>query len=209
MKKVLIPLMLLLSVPLPASVYAYLSLSYGVSYDTNVFSDPLPDWDLDDMNFQYEKRVSNEVSISSDIFFDSGPAGLSLWFNMGFPFSVERAEYDGSDYTWSSVSDALPSISFAVGPTFRYNIGSIMDLFLSLRLGFGSYDFFDTGMTLNIVVDGGVRFFPTDRIIISLGGIYDARIMKYLNDESAIYQAGYIMLGIGGYVSVGVRVGDK
>ena len=59
-----------------------------------------------------------------------------------------------------------------------------------------------------MLADGGVRFFTGERLVITAGAIYDAHLMKYLSDSmTALYDQGYIMLSIGGYVSIGVRIG--
>ncbi len=207
MRKIIVLLiLLLLSVPLLASAYAYLSASYGISYNTNVFSDPLPSWDEDDMNFEYERNFSHSISLSADIFFSDGPAGLSVSVLMGLPFY--SVEYDYGNGTWHG-SSKLPYISIAAGPVFRYDTG-ILDLFLALRAGIGADDFYRTGMTFDLIADGGLRFFPSDRIAITVGALYDARLMKfYIGNADYVYEQGYIMLGLGGYVSVGIRVGDR
>ena len=189
-----------------ASPYAYINASYGISYDTNVFSDPLPSWDEEDMNFDYQKNVSNAFSLSADIFFSSGPAGLSVSALLGIPFHSEV--YDYGSGVWGG-ADALPYITLSIGPTFRYDTGPL-DLFLSLRAGIGADDFYRTGITFDIIVDGGIRFFPTERMVVSVGALYDARLMKfYIGNLDYVYEPGYIMLGLGGYVSVGIMVGDR
>ena len=120
MKKILLLIMLsLLSIPAFASPYAYINASYGIAYNTNVFSSPLPDWDEDDMNFDYERRVSTLLSLDADVFFNEGPAGLSVKAVMGVPVFSEKASYDGSGYIWEG-SDAISSLSFSIGPVFRY-----------------------------------------------------------------------------------------
>ena len=189
-----------------ASPYAYINASYGISYDTNVFSDPLPSWDEEDMNFDYQKNVSNALSLSADIFFSSGPAGLSVSALLGIPFHSEV--YDYGSGVWGG-ADALPYITLSIGPTFRYDTGPL-DLFLSLRAGIGADDFYRTGITFDIIVDGGIRFFPTERMVVSVGALYDARLMKfYIGNLDYVYEPGYIMLGLGGYVSVGIMVGER
>ena len=109
---------------------------------------------------------------------------------------------------WGS-ADALPYITLSIGPTFRYDTGPL-DLFLSLRAGIGADDFYRTGITFDIIVDGGIRFFPTERMVVSVGALYDARLMKfYIGNLDYVYEPGYIMLGLGGYVSVGIMVGER
>ena len=198
--------LLIISLSLYASPYAYISASAGLSYDTNAFSSPLPIWDEDDMNFDYERRISTLLSLDADVFFNDGPAGLSAKAVIGVPVSSEKAVYDGMDYTWKR-ADAISSLSFSLGPVFRYRMG-VADLFLSIRMGLGSYDMFSTGFTFDLQADGGVRFFAGERLVITAGAIYDAHLMKYLTDSStALYEQGYMMLSIGGYLSIGVRVG--
>ena len=198
--------LLALSLPLMAAPYAYVSASGGLAYDTNAFSTPLPIWNEDDMNFDYERRVSTLLSLDADVFFNEGPAGLSVKAVMGVPVFSEKASYDGSGYIWEG-SDAISSLSFSIGPVFRYRMG-IADLFLSMRLGIGSYDFFSTGFTFDVLADGGVRFFAGEHLVITAGAIYDAHMMKYLSDSTtALYDQGYMMLSVGGYVSIGVRIG--
>ena len=209
MKKaaVIVILLVLASVPAFSSPYAVLSASYGVSYDTNAFSYPLPSWEEGEMNFSYERRVSHHAALSGDVFFGDGPAGISASFVMGFPLMAERAEYDGQDYLWKK-DEVLPFLSISAGPVFRYRT-SAADLCLALRLGVGTYDFFETGFTLDLVADASVRFPAGDRIVISLGGIYEAHLMKFSPESvTQIYEPGYIMLGLGGYVSVGIKVGN-
>ena len=198
--------LLALALPLAAAPYAYLSASGGLAYDTNAFSSPLPIWNEDDMNFDYERRTSALLSLDADVFFNDGPAGLSVKAVLGVPLLSEKALYDGNGYIWGS-SDAISSLSFSIGPVFRYRMG-IADLFLSIRFGVGSYDFFSSGFTFDMLADGGVRFFTGERLVITAGAIYDAHLMKYLSDSmTALYDQGYIMLSIGGYVSIGVRIG--
>lgn len=207
MKKILLLIMLsLLSIPAFASPYAYINASYGITYNTNVFSSPLPDWDEDDMNFAYQRNFSNSLSISSEIFFSDGPTGLSVSLLLGLPFYSK--EYDYPEGIWND-TDKFPYFSIAIGPVFRYDTG-ILDLYLSIRAGIGADDFYKTGMTFDLIVDGGIRFFTSNRLSVSVGALYDARLMKfYIGNTDYVYEPGYIMLGLGGYVSLGIRVGDR
>ena len=198
--------LIVLALPVSASSYAYINASYGVSYNTNVFSDPLPSWDEDDMNFTYERNFSHTISLSSDIFFSDGPAGLSASLTLGVPFYSKSYDYSGG--IWHD-TDTLPYLTIALGPTFRFDTGPL-DLFLSIRAGIGADDFYRTGMTFDIIVDGGIRFFPTDRLVVSIGALYDARLMKfYIGNLDYVYEPGYIMLGLGGYLAIGLRVGNR
>ena len=203
---ILASLLLICVFSLHAAAEISLVPSVGWTYDTNVFSDPLPSWDEEDMNFDYQKNVSNALSLSADIFFSSGPAGLSVSALLGIPFHSEV--YDYGSGVWGS-ADALPYITLSIGPTFRYDTGPL-DLFLSLRAGIGADDFYRTGITFDIIVDGGIRFFPTERMVVSVGALYDARLMKfYIGNLDYVYEPGYIMLGLGGYLSVGIMVGER
>ena len=206
-KSIAVLLFLVSALPLIASPYAYISGSAGAAFETNAFSSPLPDWDPEDMNFSYKQKTAGTVSISADIFFKEGPAGLSAAVSTSFPF-ISKV-YDSTSGRWEDNGSHLPSLSFSAGPVFRYGIGS-SDLFLSIRGGVGTDDLFSSGLTFDVIIDGGVRFFLSERMMISIGAVYDARLMKfYLDDLNRVYEPGYIMLSIGGYVGVGIRVGER
>ena len=203
---------------LPLTASPSLDLRAGAlwSYDTNVFSSPLPTGYNADGDFpnggEFLKRHNVGVHLGADIFSgNESRFGLSTALALSFPVSSVSIVPEGEGNDWSYVkSDSLEeqhaSLFLSIGPVFRYSFGSV-EIVFPIRLSVGSYDWFTTGFVFGVAIEPGVNIFVDDDFFITFSAIYDAHMMKFLYSVSEIYDAGYIMLTAGFYAGCGIRIG--
>lgn len=191
--------------------------SVGWTYDTNVFSDPLPtgyEEGAHPAGGEFLKRQNIALSLSSDFFFVSGSRfGLSLAVYSGFPYHSTSIIPEGNGYDWEyAVRDSLKSqhVSFFIscGPVFRYSFGSA-SLSLPIRFSVGSYDWFTSGVVIGVHLQPTVEIDLSERMFLSFSLAYDAHLMKFLFSMRQAYAPGYIMLTAGAYCGVGFRFGGQ
>ncbi|GEM_PF-6196185 len=202
----------------------YMTGSYLWSYDTNVFSNPMVKNATTNSAWQqirkidpYIKRFNNGFKLTSDMFFSKeGRTGLSISFDIGFPYKATEYEPDTEDLNnsnWEYKSkDALDkqktSIFFGLGPAFRVILGRV-DIALALRFSLGSYDYFDNNVIFGIQADPYVNVFISEDIYMTAGLHYDAHLMYFYLSGDEIYLPNYIKLTAGAFVGVGYKFGSE
>lgn len=199
------------------SASMYFTLNNIYTYDTNAFSNPLPQNAGASFleSAEYIKRHNIGLNFASDTYFSSkARTGLSVSATVLFPFHAATIKPEG-DFggDWEYVSkDSLmgqrPATFFAIGPVFRAAFEHI-DIGLALRGSIGSYDRFESGIDVGIQAQPFANFLINDSSYLSFGLMYDAHVMKFIYDEEKIYEKNYLMLTTGAYVGVGVVVGER
>ena len=162
---------------LSAGMEFYLRPSFIVTYDTNVFSDPLPHYTVQTGLIQ---RTGLGLFLDNDVFFsESGKAGLSISFLYGHPVRTEawienegKIGDDNNDGMW--VFEAAPSLYFATGPMFRAQLGGV-DIGIALRLSIGSINLFKDSFNLGLQAEPYVMIpLGSERWKLNVGFLYDA-----------------------------------
>lgn len=213
---ILLSIALLLSFSL-SSTAMYFSLNNTYTYDTNAFSDPLPQnaGETFLQNAEYLKRHNVGLNFTFDTFFSpKSRTGLSVSTILSLPFKSTTFKPEGDlagdwEYVPSdSLSEQKIAFFFSVGPVFRAAFEKV-DLSLALRASVGSYDFFTTGVVMGLQAQPFVNFFINDGTYLSFGLLYDAHMMKFIYDEKKIYEDHYIMLSAGAYIGLGIVVGER
>ena len=186
------------------------------SYDTNAFSDPLPEGYSLDSGYpnggEFLKRQNIGLHLSSDIYFvDESRIGLSSFLSFRFPYSSLSIIPEGEGYDWeyreeNSLSRQHVSLFCGLGPVFRFSAGPV-DILLPIRLSLGSYDWFTSGIVVGVSIEPGINISVTDTVFLSFAFTYDAHLMKFFFSTREVYDQGYIMLTAGAYAGVGFRFG--
>lgn len=216
-RKVLTIMVVLLA--FASSLYAglelYLRPNFIVTYDTNVFSDPLPRYEADTGLLQ---RTGVGLFLDTDLFFrEGGSTGLSLSFLYSHPVDSHAWIVEGTgtgeddadrvnDGRWVFTQD--PSIYFAIGPMFRGEVGRA-SLGIAVRASVGSINLFSDSVNLGVQIEPYLMV-PVghDDWLLSAGFVYDAHFYDFLlNDPAHIYRTDYFLLTIGGYVGITYRWG--
>lgn len=200
-------LLLLFSLSLWAGGEVFLRPNFLVSYDTNVFSDPIPK--VGDTG--YLKRLGLGLYLDADYFFsEEGRTALSLSFLYSQPVRTETqivgSNQDGkNDWIFSE----QPDLYFAFGPMFRGQVGPV-DLGIAIRLSVGSISVFDGNVNLGVQIEPYIMVpLFSDHWYLCAGFLYDAHFYDFLLDGSdQIYRDGYFLLTLGGYVGVTYRWGE-
>lgn len=205
----LIPLLMLMLLPAFSGEESFLSVSLGWSYDTNVFSSPLPTgYDpADDYpnGGKYIKRHNLSLGIDYDLYFtEESKVGLSWSAVFGLPLKVVTITPSLVDnelvHTYADeTKNSMWSFCTGFGPVFRFS-WDIFTLSLPIRCSIGTYDWFTTGIAIGLNISPSLRVGINDTIAISASLTYDAHLMKFLFGDSHVYDAGYIMLNMGASV---------
>ena len=212
----LLLLFIFLSVSMSAAVSTDVRGTLGWTYDTNAFSNPLPQGYPIDSGYpnggEFLQRHNQNIGCTADLIFTSDSRiGLSIFANLGIPVHSRSIIPEGEGYDWDyvvydSLSSQDLSLFLGVGPLFRYNIGQV-ELLLPVRFSVGSYDWFTTGFVVGVVIEPTFQVFVTDDVFISFSMLYDAHLMKLFYSTSQVYDYGYIMLTAGVTLGAGFRFG--
>lgn len=223
MKKFITLLFLIsISTLLFSSPSMYFKASYDISYDSNVYSEPLPryadaTWLNNKVNEPYFKRYNHGISLTEDQFFSpTGRTGLSLNVKMGKAFKCDEfiPEGDFSSATWEYVkhdglSDEKMKIFMSIGPIFRAQFGPV-DLGIALRGSVGSFDLFKDGVIVGVQAEPYINVFLTNTLFLNAGVYYDAHLMYfYTNDENNWFKDGYTSISMGAFIGLGIKIGDR
>lgn len=223
MKKAIVTVILFVIISLPcfAQIAAYLSLGFEYSYDTNVFSDPLPTYDSGSwLNWRREnpflKRHSLGFALSGDYFFqENARVGLSTALSVKFPIKAttvtpipedEDAGFAGEwNYHASDSSEYQKTAFFgALGPVFRASFGPV-DLGVAVRLSIGFYDAEKKEIVVGLQAEPYLDIFMNKHIYMNLKFTYDAHLMRFIESETQFFDQNYQMLSIAPSIGVGVR----
>lgn len=217
---------------LSAGAEFYLRPNFLVSYDTNVFSDPLPKYEentYEERQFTgFLKRTGLGLFLDMDVFFsESGRTGLSVSFLYGHPISTEAWVVEGEkklptgnnaeekinaipikDGTWV-LDSTEPSLYFAIGPMFRGKLGGV-DIGIAVRASAGSVNLFKDSVNLGLQIEPYIMVpLGSDHWKLSAGLLYDAHFFDFLlNSKDKIYRDDYFLLTLGGYVGITYRWGN-
>lgn len=214
---------LLCAVALSASPSYSIRASYLLSYDTNVYSNPMvrygdANWLSNKVNDPYIKRWNNGINADLTLFFSpSSKAGLSIGFDNGWAYSDKKyipvQENEGSwdywDYKEYDNDDSHMRTFFSIGPTFRAMFGPI-DLGIVVRGSVGTYDLFKEYIIAGVHAELYMSYFIANGFFITGGLLYDAHLMEfYLHNDSSWYKANYTMMTIGPYIGFGYNFGKR
>ena len=207
-----------------AGVETYAALGFDYSFDTNVFSDPLPTYDASDgfewLSWRRENpfliRHSFGLNITSDIFFqESSRTGLSLALSLRFPFKattitpIPEDEATGFAGPWEyrsreSISEQHPALFGAIGPVFRIQFGSV-DIGVATRISIGSYDFDVHEIVMGIQASPFINAFISDMVYINLRLEYDAHLMRFIESSTQFFDLNYQMITLAPSLGIGIR----
>ncbi len=197
--------------------------SYLLSYDTNVYSNPMvrygdAGWLEGKVKDPYIKRWNNGINADFTLFFSPvSKMGLSLGFSNGWAYSdkkyIPEQETSGSWDYWSykeyDNEDSSMRMFFSVGPTFRAMFGPL-DLGIVIRGSVGSYDLFKEYIIAGIQAELYMNYFIAKGFFVTGGVFYDAHLMEfYLHNDSSWYKANYTMMTIGPYIGFGYNFGKR
>lgn len=192
---------------LSAGMEFYLRPSFIVTYDTNVFSDPLPHYTVQTGLIQ---RTGLGLFLDNDVFFsEGGKTGLSVSFLYSHPVQTDAwivNETNGDEGRW--VLETEPSLYFATGPMFRAQFGGV-DIGIALRLSIGSINLFKDSFNLGLQAEPYVMIpLGSESWKLNVGFLYDAHFFDFLlDDPQSIYRDRYFLLTIGGYVGISYKWG--
>lgn len=193
---------------LEAGMELYIRPNFAVTYDTNVFSDPLPKYTQETGLLQ---RTGIGFYFDTDLFFaEGGRTGLSLSFLYSHPVDshawIIPGDSDNDNDTWVFTEE--PSIFIAYGPMFRGRVG-LVDLGIALRVSVGSINLFNDSMNLGLQAEPYVMMpLGSENWLLSAGFLFDAHFYDFLfHEPHEFYRNGYFMLTIGGYVGITYRWG--
>ena len=233
MRRFLLFLLLIsISFPLFASYTVYIAPVFGVTYDTNFFSNPLPqDADVDYLEWKnthpFEHRVDLGGSIRADMYFDEDAiTGLSLYFSMRYPFwrktiTPHAISSDGSmieeggfteDGAWEYVettdtSWGVPAFYFSLGPAFRYQMG-IADIGVDVRLSVGSRNLFES-IELGLSVEPFLHVAFDENYFFAFSFNYDAHFYNFIKNDRYIYEPNFFKLSLSAHIGVGFLFGER
>lgn len=207
-----------------AGMETYAMLGFNYSFDTNVFSDPLPTYDASDgfswLTWRSENpfllRHNLGLGISADIFFkESSRTGLSMSISVGFPIKatsitpVPEDETTGFAGNWeyqsrNSTSEQHPSLFGSIGPVFRVQFGPV-DIGVATRISIGSYDIYAHEIVLGIQASPFVNAFMSDMVYIGLCLTYDAHLMRFIESNTQFFDLDYQMITLAPSIGIGIR----
>lgn len=220
MKRKVLFVILLLSLfllPLFARVQNYISLSGVYSYNTNVFSDPMPTY-FSETNFKYRqsspymKEYSAGLKLDYSLFFSSkGHSGISLSLAVGKPLYrisyTPEGTYADPYYVVSKESDFDYWYGLiSIGPSFRWNVG-FLDYGVSIRAHIGVMEPISNK---NLVF--GVEYSPYARFLIgpayvNIGCSLYSHVVKFVtSSDTKWYEEYFFMLSIMPYIGVGIKI---
>ena len=184
----------------------YLRPNFVATYDTSVFSSPLPKRE----NAAYMKRTGLGLYFDADFFLhDDSRAGLSLSFLYSEPVKIDNVIVgtpDDSAYYWVYTQD--PDLYFAIGPMFRAQLGPV-SLGIAIRAEVGSNNLFTDSLNLGVQVEPYIMVpLGTESWQLSAGLLYDAHFYDFLlQDEEHYYRPDYFLLTVGGYIGITYKWG--
>lgn len=223
MKKLITVLFLIaISTVLFASPSTYFKVVYDISYDSNVYSEPLPryadaNWLNGKVTEPYFKRLNHGISLTVDQYFSpKGRTGLSINAKIGNAFKCDDfiPEGDFNSATWEYVkhdglADEKLKVFLSIGPIFRAQFGKF-DLGIALRGSAGSFDLFVDGVIVGIQAEPYVNVFFNDSIFLNVGAYFDAHLMYlYTKHEDLWFKDGYTAISMGAFVGVGIKLGER
>ena len=173
-----------------------------MTYETNVFSDPLPR----DNEKGYLQRTGLGGYLDVDYFFsEDGKTALSFSFLYSHPVSSRTRIY-GTEPLDEWVLTEDPSIFFSFGPMFRAQLGSV-DFGVAIRASIGSINLFRDSVNLSLQVEPFVTVpLGSENWNLSAGMIYNAHFYDFLlGDTENIYRKDFFLLTLGGYIGIAYR----
>ena len=226
-KKTIAPLIIavIISTNIFASFDNYMTLNFEYSYDTNVFSSPLPQFEQFDPNYTWLKwRVENPFikrhSLGLNFTYDgyvkdSSRVGLSVALAVKFPiqetnyipeaYNQEIGFGSGWDYTeFKNNKNFKTAIFGAVGPTFRAQF-KYADVGIAIRLSLGAYTYEDNELILGIQVEPYCNLFINDMFYVSFKFTYDGHLLRFIKDENKIFDPYYQMLTAAPSIGLGIK----
>ncbi len=147
-----------------------------------------------------------------DIYFDEQfTTGMSAAIAVSYPLTSRSVRPVGTGFDWEyseydSTGEQKALLQFGFGPVFRFDAGDV-EIILPIRFSVASFDCFSSGVLVGVWIDPAVNVFITDRIFFTGGIQYNAHLMKFLFNESRVYEAGYIKLSVGLFAGIGIRMG--
>ena len=192
-----------------ATAQVYLRPAFFAGYETNVFSDPLPQYTV---GGSYIQRTGVGFTLNTDFFFkEDSRTGLSLSFMYSHPVQTDAwttANLEENPEAGWVFADK-PSLYFALGPVFRADL-DVVELGIAIRASVGSVNLFENSVNL------GVQFEPyilvplvSEHWMFNAGLIFDAHFYDFLLDSvSQYYRTEYFMMTLGGYVGITYRWGQ-
>lgn len=193
---------------LSASGELFLRPGFLVTYETNVFSDPLPIYKESNKEDGkgYLQRTGLGGYLDVDYFFsEDGKTALSFSFLYSHPVSSRTRIYGNSAFAeWVLTED--PSIFFSFGPMFRAQLGSV-DFGVAIRASIGSINLFRDSVNLSLQVEPFVTVpLGSENWNLSAGMIYNAHFYDFLlGDTENIYRKDFFLLTLGGYIGIAYR----
>ena len=200
----------------------YLNMNLEYSYDTNVFSDPLPQFDptYEWMTWReanpFIKKHNLGFNLSYDIYpKDESRTGFSMAISTKFPIAAKcytpRADFpelgyhSGWDYIETDETENQ-SIAFfgSLGPVFRARFG-FADLGVAIRLSLGVYTFEQYELILGLQAEPYVNVFIGNNMYLSIKFTYDGHLMRFISDENKIFDPYYQMLTLAPSIGIGIK----
>lgn len=222
MKKILLillialfPLSSLLSKPV-----FQIRTSYQYSYDTNVFSEPLPlSGDSAYLGYRirnpFLKRHSNGFQ-AEFVFFpaEDSRAGLSVSLRGAFPFSAMEIRPDSAsqDAKWEYVesdASAMQNTSWfaALGLSFRAPLfEERMEAGVAIRFALGTFDTHQRDLILALQAEYYMNWFFKRFFFVTIGTNVGCNLFKFTNYENKeYYEENYFLLTVAPYLGIGFR----
>ncbi len=232
MKKLTL-LLLLLSLSFPLfSFTMYISPLFTTTFDTNYFSNPLPqDADVDYLEWKnmypFESRVDLGGSLKINMYFeDSARTGLSILLSARYPIwrhtiTPHAIDDDGNfienggfteggrwDYVETSdISSAVPALYFALGPSFRFQYG-VMDIGFDVRLSVGSRNLFQS-TELGVQAEPYINIVMNKNVYFTFSMTYDAHFYNFIQNDRYIYEPNFFKLSLSANIGFGFLFGGR
>ena len=222
MKRVLIMLLLLITAMTTiAASSMYLKASYDFSYDSNVFSNPLPKfadsvWLNNKVEDPFYKRTNNGLSLTLDVFkTPTSRTGFSVNTKLGFANKsinyVPVGDFNSDSWSYERrdvLEETRCKVFMSIGPIFRARVGKF-DLGAAVRGSIGSDDRFTETIVVGVQVEPYLNYFISNSLFINAGVYYDSHIMCfYINDRQKWFKEDYSAISIGAFIGVGIKIGE-
>lgn len=187
-------------------------INIGYSLDTNIYSDPLPqynsscDWLEWKSEHPLEKHHSFAFNMAFNMFFkEESRVGISTSLQMNIPLhsttitpvaDTELGFIDKWHYEEHSYRDPSKiSLYAGLGAIFIARLDWI-NIGTSIRLSLGTYDFTDKSVVLGFHTEPFIQIPITQSMLFNFKFTYDSHIIKFINDKNMIYEPNYQMLTI-------------
>ena len=215
-------LILLTAFTISASPVIKTSINLDYSYDSNVYSEPLPQFDKGGgwlswkSTHPFMKKHSIGASANLDLFFtETARTGLSFAIAMKVPLASTTITPVSlgtpGDFTgnWEYVfEDSLESQKTAVfagfGPVFNAQLG-IVDLGCAIRLSIGGYDYIESEVILGLQAEPYLNVYMMDDLYFNLKLTYDAHLMRFVDNDKYLYEQHYQMFTLAPSIGIGYR----